>query len=123
MDDQMGVVMPNGLVVCPCLVYKCSSTTFRRLLLLVLTNIIVNPHYWETTLRAHHVKRSPCSATSFNISVVRNPYDRLVSYYHDKYVNGVLLPPGVPRGLSFESFVSRLVGVRLPTRWELAAAH
>lgn len=124
MDPVQGVVLPNGLVVCPCLVHKCSSTTFRRLLLLVLTGVVVeNPHYWESTIRAHHIERRPCSATSFNISVVRNPYDRLVSYYKDKYASGVFLPPGMPKGLRLEDFVTRLDGVSPPSTWQLAAAH
>lgn len=116
--------MPNGLVVCPCLTYKSSSTTLKRLLLLVLTNkTITNPHYWETNLRAHHIKRHPCTNTSFNFSVVRNPYDRLVSYYNDKYTHNAFLPPHMPRGLTLKKFVQRLVSTPLPAKWAVAPAH
>ena len=124
MGLHQGVVMPNGLVVCPCLTYKSSSTTFKRLLLLILTNKVVrNPHYWDTTLKKHHIETRPCTNTSFNFSVVRNPYDRVVSYYNDKYVRGDLLPPHMPKGLTIEQFVERLVHTRLPTSWQVAAAH
>ena len=124
MGLRQGVVMSNGLVVCPCLTYKSSSTTFKRLLLLILTNKVVqNPHYWYATLKKHHIETRPCTNTSFNFSVVRNPYDRVVSFYNDKYVRGKLLPPHMPKGLTIEQFVERLVHTHLPTRWQVAAAH
>lgn len=120
----MAIVLQSGVEVCPCLVHKAGSTQFRRLLLFYATGkVIANPHYWQTTLVRFRVQERPCSTSSIRLSIVRHPYDRMYSYYTDKYKHNNLVPPGVPHGLNFSEFVDHVVKVPLSAKGTLAAQH
>jgi Sulfotransferase family len=71
-------------------------------------------HMYYPSLIAQGVVSGPCDARAFKFTIVRNPFDRVVSLYHHLQQRGLL-----PAEMRFEELTERLREECLRTRGRL----
>ena len=125
MQQPIGFRLQSGVQVCPCLPFKSGSTFFRGLLLWLATNrTFTNPHFFRTSLHRSGVQvQEGCAPAAFRFTIVRNPYDRLISFYHNKVKTGEMVPENLTKHSTFKTFARRVAALPPQPPLSLIADH
>ena len=119
-----GFRLLSGVEVCPCLIFKSGSTFFRGLLLWLATNhTFKNPHFFYSNLRRSGVQVQDCAPAAVRFTIVRNPYDRLISFYYNKVITGEMVPHGLSKHSTFKAFALRVATLPPEPKASLIADH